>query len=145
MTHVKFNRMNPAVNFFDQMLHKNFNQIVGNDNLWSSPAVNVYETEKDYQLEIAAPGLAKDDFKIELEKNKLNVKVEKQKEIETEETPKGTYTRREFGYFAFNRSFTLPENVDIESILGNYENGILHLAIPKSEIKKPDVKTIEIK
>jgi HSP20 family protein len=144
MTLVKFNRMNPAVNFFDEILHKNFNQIVGNDNLWSSPAVNVYESEQYYQLEIAAPGLNKEDFKIELEKNKLNVTVEKQKQAESE-TQKGTYSRREFGYFAFNRSFTLPENIDIEAIIGNYENGILILEIPKSEIKKPDVKTIEIK
>ncbi len=144
MTLVKFNRMNPTVNFIDEMLHKNFNQIVGSDVLWSKPVVNILENEKNYTLEIAAPGLTKEDFNIQLEANKLNISVEKQKESETEHKG-GTYNRREFGYFAFNRSFTLPDNIDVEAITGDYQNGILTLEIPKQEVTKPEVKKIEIK
>lgn len=111
---------------------------------FSSPAINVKETEAAYELEVAAPGMKKEDFKIEIEKNLLTLSTEKkEKKIEEKEN----YTRKEFGYYSFKRSFSLPEDkVNMENITAKYESGILKVAIPKKakEELEPTVKRIDI-
>lgn len=95
----------------------------------ATPAVNVRESDKAFTVEVAAPGLAKEDFNVELNENVLTVSCAKQ---EQKEDKAEQYTRREFGYFSFKRSFALPENmVAVDKIEAKYENGILVLLLPK--------------
>ena len=94
------------------------------------PAVNVAETASGYRIEVAAPGLDKSDFKLSLEKDVLTIKVEK---IKSSEEVEDKYLRREYSYNAFERSFQLPKTIDQEKIDAKYENGVLHLSLPKRE------------
>ena len=99
------------------------------------PAVNIRETENSYEVEMAAPGMKKEDFKIELDNNVLTISSEKTEEHEDSEKEK--YSRREFSYQSFQRSFNLPkEVVDEEKIEAHYREGVLHLIIPKREKAK---------
>jgi HSP20 family protein len=100
------------------------------------PAVNVRETNDDFRIEVAAPGMKRDDFKVELDNNVLT--ISSQREEKGEESKKdGSYTRREFIYQAFQRSFTLPENkVEGDEIAAAYVDGILQITIPKKEEAK---------
>lgn len=109
----------------------------------SMPAVNIRESDQSYEIDFAAPGLTKKDFKIDVNNGILTVSAEKEAEKETKED---SYTRREFEYTSFSRSFNLPENVKDEDINARYEDGILKLTIPKKELKanKPK-KAIEVK
>ena len=91
------------------------------------------ENAAEFRLEVAAPGLAKEDFKINVEDVTLTISADK-KAAEAKEGEK--YIRREFGYSTFKRTFTLPETVDVTSIKAVYENGILVLTLPKVEVKK---------
>ena len=101
----------------------------------ASPAVNIKETESDFQLEVSAPGMKKDDFVLELDKNMLTISAEFKDEKE-EKDEKGQYTRREFNYSSFSRSFTLPEDkVNEEKIGATYKDGILHVTLPKKEVE----------
>lgn len=94
------------------------------------PAANISENEKSYNIDISAPGIKKDDFKIKVENNVLTVSSEKENE-KMEETEK--FTRREFVYGSFCRSFTLPKIVETDNIKASYENGILKIELPKKE------------
>jgi HSP20 family protein len=94
------------------------------------PAVNITETKDHYQVSLAAPGLKKDDFKIDVEGNMLSISCEK--EDSKEETEK-KYTRREYSYRSFSRSFQLPEEVNLEKIDARYEDGVLHINLPRKE------------
>lgn len=99
------------------------------------PAVNVKEDNEKYEIEVATPGLNKDDFKIKLENNTLTICSETKKE-ENEE--KGAYTRKEFSYQSFQRSFSLPEgHVLTNEITAKYNDGILNIVLPKREEVKP--------
>lgn len=112
---------------------------------FTMPSVNVKETETNYEIEMAVPGLKKEDFKINIDRNILTISSESQTENE-ERDEKKNYTRREFNYQSFTRSFTMPSDiVDVEHIEAKYENGILKLAVPKRENAKKEVKSIEIK
>ena len=93
------------------------------------PAVNIKENNDAFVVEMAAPGMVKDDFKIELNNDLLTISSEKKNENVTKEGE--TYTRREYSYQSFSRSFTLPKTVDAEKISAKYENGVLSLEIPK--------------
>jgi HSP20 family protein len=100
------------------------------------PAVNVKESEDAFQIEVAAPGMARGDFKVNLENNVLTISSEKKEEKKEEE--KGRYTRREFSYQSFQRSFTIPENlVEGEKISARYSDGLLCISLPKKEEVKP--------
>ena len=100
------------------------------------PAVNVKETDDEYTLEVAAPGMKKDDFKINLENNQLTISSELKKEKENKE--EDIFTRREFSYQSFLRSFSIPENVvEGEKITAKYSDGILTVKLPKREEVKP--------
>ncbi len=99
------------------------------------PAVNVRETDDDYILEVAAPGMNKKDFKINYQNNILTISSEK--EEKSEDSHDG-YSRREFSYTSFQRSFTVPVNeVDSDKITATYADGILNVKIPKREEVKP--------
>ncbi|MCX6312455.1 MAG: Hsp20/alpha crystallin family protein [Bacteroidetes bacterium] len=121
--------------FFDA--DRFFSNTLFNDDL--IPAVNIIDNQKDFQIELAAPGMKKDDFKVNIENGLLNITAETKKE--TEEKDKN-YTRREFKYESFARSFTLPENASEEKIDAKYDNGVLKLTIAKkvpTAIKKKEI------
>ncbi len=94
------------------------------------PSVNIVESEDKFRIDVAAPGLSKGDFKIELNDDVLTISSEKEFENESEGE---IYTRREFGYNPFSRSFGLPESVDGEKIKASYKNGILSVTLPKKK------------
>lgn len=107
------------------------------------PAVNVQETEKEFRLEVAAPGMKKEDFKLEVKEGMLYISAETKEEKEMKEEG---YTRKEFNYHSFSRSFWLPENVKSDDIKATYKDGILNLVLPKAKVeKKVPTKLIEIK
>jgi len=108
----------------------------------SFPAVNVIEIEDAFKIELAAPGLKKEDFKVNVHENTLTISTEK-KEEKTENV--GKYTRKEFNFSTFKRSFALPKNVDGEKIVAIYNDGVLGLELPKKEQEKPkEPRLIEI-
>jgi HSP20 family protein len=94
------------------------------------PAANITETKNEFILELSAPGLNKNDFQIEIDKNILTISSEKKEESKED---KDNYMRREFSYSSFRRSFHLPENTQEDKINAKYDNGILKVSIPKSE------------
>lgn len=106
------------------------------------PAVNVKETDKAYEVELSAPGYNKSDFNISVENNMLTVSAETKQEKEQKED---NYTRREFGYTSFSRSFNLPTNTNEEDIHAKYQDGILRLTIAKKSLTTTPKKPIEIK
>lgn len=106
------------------------------DNEWmektnaTAPAINVVESDKDYKVEVAAPGMTKEDFKIHLgEDNELVISMEKN--VQNEDKDNKKYLRREFSYTKFNQSLYLPENVDKEKICANVADGVLTIDLPK--------------
>ncbi|MCE6989122.1 Hsp20/alpha crystallin family protein [Dyadobacter sp. CY323] len=108
----------------------------------SVPAVNVIENKEGFRIEVAAPGLQKSDFKLNLEKNQLTISAQKERK---EEEVKENYTRREFKYNSFQRTFTLPNSVDGDKIEATYADGILSVALPKrEEAKEKPARQIEI-
>ncbi|MEI6680583.1 MAG: Hsp20/alpha crystallin family protein [Mariniphaga sp.] len=108
------------------------------------PSVNIRETESGFDVEMAAPGMQKEDFKIELNQNLLTISSEKQSETHADAGK--IVSRREFSYQSFIRSFTLPAMVETDQISAKYENGILRVNIPKKEEAKPKpMKQIEVK
>jgi HSP20 family protein len=126
-----------------------FNDFFGNE--WverqnvSSPAVNILENDREYRVEIAAPGLTKKDFRIDVhDDNILIVSVEKKSQ--TEDKKENKYLRREFTHSSFCQSLILPDNVNKEDIKAKMEDGILHVEIPKTvkEEKVQAVRQIEI-
>jgi HSP20 family protein len=106
------------------------------------PAVNIKENKKEFNIEFAAPGFTKKDFKIDVDQDVLTISAEKEHE-ENEETD--SYTRKEFSYNSFSRSFTLPHTVSGEKIDARYDDGILKLSVPKKAASKtPPKKEIKI-
>ncbi len=118
-------RMFPSVLDFDgDLLDLNLSPLV-------VPDANIIENGKDYKIELAAPGLERKDFKVEVENNILTISAEKKEEKHEENN---NYKRREFSYNSFKRTFTLPENSVSDKIDAKYENGILRLSLPKKEV-----------
>jgi HSP20 family protein len=105
------------------------------------PSVNVIEDDKCYELDFAVPGLKKDDFKIEVDRGVLSISAESKSE--KEETDK-KYTRKEYNYSSFSRSFTLPDNVNEDQLQAKYEDGVLKVVLTKKEEEKSNKKTIKI-
>ena len=107
------------------------------------PRVNIMETGTDYKIEMAVPGMKKEDFKVELDNKTLVIRAEKSEE--PKEEANGTYTRKEFSYSAFRRTFDLPNTVESDKIEATYMDGILKLSIPKrAEVMQKPLRTIEI-
>ncbi len=103
------------------------------------PAVNIKETSDDFQVDVAVPGKKKDDFTIELDQNVLTISSENKSENE-ETSEGGIFTRKEFNYSSFQRSFNLPETVEQEKIQAKYTDGVLHISVPKREESKQKAK-----
>lgn len=132
--------------FDESMMRDWFNwPLNGNSDRGSVPAVNVRETSDTYELEVAAPGMRKQDFKVELDNNMLVISAEKEDKHE-EQDDKENYTRREFSYQSFVRTFSLPERlVEGDKISAKYHDGILHITVPKTdEAKVKPAKQIQI-
>ena len=129
MNLVRFNR-HPFYSGLMNDMEDNFPNFKRNCN---APAVNIREDEKQFLLEFAVPGMKKDDFKINLENQILTISSEIKEE---NEESKSNYTRREFAYNSFSRSFTLPKNIVADKIKADYEYGILNISIPKDEKTK---------
>ncbi len=128
--------------FFDGDLFDWSNRNFSNTNT-TIPSVNIKENADTFMVEVAAPGFEKGDFKIELNLNTLSISSEKKVENETREGE--VFTKREFSYQSFSRSFTLPQIADGDRIEANYQNGILTVLIPKREEAKPKpARMIEI-
>lgn len=107
----------------------------------TQPAVNVVETPQGFRIELAAPGLTKEDFQVKVEADLLTISAQK----ETESTENGAqYRRREFGYATFQRAFRLPDTVAADSVKAAFANGILHVELSKKPEAQPIVKTVEI-
>ncbi len=132
--------------FFDDLFNRElFNW--GNNNFSSTlttvPSVNIKESADNYEVEMAAPGMDKKDFHVSLEGNTLTISSSKEQQ---HEDSAGNYTRREFSYQSFQRTFELPKDVvDQDKIEARYENGLLRLTIPKSETaRKKAPRVIQI-
>jgi len=119
-----------------------FPRFFENETRRSLPAVNIIEGKEDYKIEVAAPGLNKEDFKINLENNVLTVSSEKE---EKQEVKDEKVMRKEFSYFSFSRSFTLPQTVHTDKIKATHKDGILQVTIPKrDEAKDKPAREIKI-
>jgi len=144
MSLVKFSNQYPSLfdRFFDNDMFDWTNKNYSDTNT-TLPSVNIKENNEGYAVEVAAPGFDKKDFKIELNNDVLTVSSEKKVENETKNDEH--FTKREFSYQSFSRSFTLPVTVKSEKITAKYENGVLLIAIPKKEEAKPKpIKQISI-
>lgn len=132
-----------------------FNDFFGesylNDSDWNtSPAVNIAENKEGFRIEVAAPGLAKEDFKINVEKRVLEISSEKESTKETgskeDSDEKERYYRKEFLYSSFKRTFTLPSYADVDNISASYKDGVLYVNVPKKEeAKDKPARMISIK
>lgn len=114
-------------NFLKNDYHENYLENCGN-----RPATNVFETEKDFRIELLLPGFPKEDVQINYHKNLLTIKVDKE-EAKEEKKDEFKYAHREFGAFNFEKNFKVPNTVDVENISANFENGVLRLILPKKE------------
>ena len=117
-----------------------------------APAINVFETEKEYKVELAAPGMTKEDFNVHIdEENNLVISMEKKTENKEEsnkdEKKEGRYLRREFSYSKFQQTMILPDDVDKEKISAQVENGVLNINLPKftEQEKEKTKKFIDVK
>lgn len=132
--------VNPFVNsVFDNL----FNDSFMTDRLVTRiPAVNITETPEAYSIELAAPGLQKSDFKINVDKNIISISVDKKEENEVNEK---TYSKKEYSYSSFTRSFTLPDTVDYSNIEAAYTDGVLDVKVGKKEEAIVAKRLIEVK
>ena len=149
MTYSKFNQVpaSASINkWIDTLFNTTLADAMGTDFTVSTPSVNIVEHDNQFVMQLAAPGLEKSDFNINIENDYLVISTEKK--TEKEETGKdGKFTRREFNYKSFKRSFQLDNNINREGITAAYQNGVLNITLPKKEesAKKPSTTTIEIK
>ena len=145
MTLVKFNpekRSNALLPGFNDIFETIFNDSFLSDRMITRvPAVNISESAENFHIELAAPGLKKQDFKISVDDNVLNISVEQQTE-HTENDRK--YNKREYSYSSFVRSFTLPDVTDQNSITAAYEDGVLKIDVAKKEEAKSVSRQIDI-
>ncbi|PWG82095.1 Hsp20/alpha crystallin family protein [Pararcticibacter amylolyticus] len=146
MTLVKFANGNNGTTlkpWFNDVFDSFFHDSYVSDRLTSKvPAVNISETENQFHIELAAPGLKKEDFRINLDKNVLSISAEKKAES-TNESRK--YSRREYSYTSFVRSFTLPESADAGAIEAEYIDGVLKVNVTKKEEAKLLSREISVK
>jgi HSP20 family protein len=144
MSMVKRSNLFPSRSLYDDFLMKDLFDWSG----WASegasvPRANIVETNDEFRVEIAAPGMKKDDFHVEFENDILTIHSEFQHEMEENENQQ--YLRKEYNYQSFKRSFYLPKTVEAEKIKANYKDGILSLIIPKKEeAKKKPPRQISI-
>jgi HSP20 family protein len=148
MSHKNLVRQNEFLPLMVNDFFKPWNGWLENEgNIWGKtltvPAVNVSENTKEYKLSIAAPGMKKNDFQIHVEANVLTISAETKMEKEEKEEE---FTRKEYNYSSFARSFTLPNEVNKDKIEATYEEGVLKMVLPKTEAaKKIAAKQIAVK
>lgn len=128
MTIVRWRNLPTFTDMFDNLFEGEQNRL-SNKQYDCMPAVNILENKEAFEIELAVPGMDKDSFAINLENNVLTISSDK----ETKAGEETNYTRREFVYGTFSRSFTLPKTVDSEKISADYEHGILKVKLPKKE------------
>ena len=124
----------------DRFLRNNF------VDLWdgpvdTTPSINIREDKEKYIVDMAAPGLKKEDFRIDLDGNQLTISCEKEQESNDE---RDHFFRREYSYTSFSRALTLPENANSEAVNAKYTDGILTLTIPKKDVRKDESKNIRV-
>jgi HSP20 family protein len=142
---------NTVTDWVDQLFQNNLNRFF-NDDFWGfsgidqqvNVPVNLRETDQAYEMSLIAPGLRKEDFKLNVTDNLLTVSYEQRQENNEQNAQVG-WLRKEYKMQSFSRSFTLDDSVDINKITASYDNGILHLSLPKKENARRIAKTIEIK
>jgi len=146
MTLVKLNpekKNNALLPGFNDIFESFFNDSFISDRMVTRvPAANISETSDHFHVELAAPGLKKEDFKLNLDKNMLSISVEQRSENNDDQK---NYSKREYSYSSFVRSFTLPETADDNSIEAEYTDGILKINIAKKEEAKSVRRQIEVK
>ncbi len=134
------NPLFPALSLFEDIFSDDFDLF---SKVSTVPAVNIKETNDAYVIEMAAPGLKKSDFDIEFDNGILTISSKKEDEKVEENV---NYTKREFSYSEFKRSFTLPDTAEVDKIEAKYKDGILEIVIPKKEeAKVKPKKKISIK
>lgn len=132
--------VNPFVNsIFDNFFNESF---VSDRLITRVPAVNIQESAESYSVELAAPGLKKSDFKINVDKDLMTISVEKSEETKEEDK---VFSKKEYSYTSFTRSFSLPDTVDYNNIDASYEDGVLKLIIGKKEEAIVAKRMIEVK
>jgi HSP20 family protein len=135
MTLIKWQHRNPLTDMVSNLFDNDLGDFFGKR--FSDPAANIIETADAFVLDIAAPGMKKDDFKINLENNILNISAD----FEDQKREEGkNYTRKEFYYGSFSRAFTLPKTIELESIKADYEDGILKITLPKKQDARIEMK-----
>ena len=144
MSIVKRSNLFPSSSFFDDFLMRDLFDWSGWANEGGSvPRANIVETNDDFRVDIAAPGMKKDDFHVEFENDVLTIHSEFSSNIE--DTENQNFVRREYNFQSFKRTFYLPNTVEAEKIKATYKDGILSLVIPKKEeAKKRPPRTISI-
>ena len=145
MTLVKFNsdrKENALTPFVNNVFDSIFNDTFFTDRMVTRvPAANISDSADHFHIEMAAPGLKKEDFRLKLERNVLSISVEQSTENNQEQK---NYTKREYSYSSFVRSFTLPESANENGIQARYNDGVLSIDIPKREEAKSISRQIEI-
>ncbi|TYR31718.1 Hsp20/alpha crystallin family protein [Sphingobacterium phlebotomi] len=132
--------VNPYVNsFFDNFFNDSF---ISDRLVTRVPAVNIAETEKAYEISLAAPGLQKSDFKINVDKNLITISAEKKEESVSEDK---LYSKKEFNFSSFTRSFSLPESVNYNDIEAVYTDGVLQVTVGKKEDAIVAKRLIDVK
>lgn len=127
-------------NVFNDFFNDDFYGSVLGRRQAASPAVNVVDTGNGFRIEVGAPGIAKEDFKVDINKdNVLTISAEKKTEAENRNE---RYLRKEFGYSQFKQTLLLPDEIDKDAIAASYENGVLSVSVPKKE--KPDEETHKV-
>lgn len=138
----KHNPMN-LTNMLDNFMNSGWEKLFDDDNRTSvSTPVNIKETEDAYHMEVVAPGLKKELFNINIDKDILTISFEENNETTEEKEDK--YIRREYSFRSFKRSFTLTDKIDSENISAKYEDGILNLELPKVKVEVPKAKKIVV-
>lgn len=123
MNMIRFNQ--PAFSLMDQF----FSNAMRDTGRYNFPA-NIYDNENSFVIELSAPGFAKEDFKVSVEQQTLNITAEPKQETEVQDEK---FLRREFNKYNLNRSFVLPKTVDLDQISADYQNGILRITLPRRE------------
>lgn len=135
-----FPAKSPLTTMFDDFFNTSIADIVGSDFTTSQPSVNVIEEDDKYIMEVAAPGIDKENFNIEIDKDQLIISAETSSE--KHEGEDGKFTRREFNFSTFKRSFYLPKTIDKSSVDASYNDGVLFIELSKTEEAKEKAPTV---
>lgn len=126
----------------DRFFRDNLNDLWNSNIIETVPSVNIRENKSDFRIEMAVPGMKKEDFKVDVDGSLVTISSEKETEKKEEDK---NYTKREYNYASFSRSFTLPETADTEKINATYKDGVLEIHIPKRQsVAKESAKRIAV-